>query len=70
MRQFEQQPGVVENIDQKSVQLKDALEAGKTIIVTTPQKFPVITEKIGELPGKRSAVIVRASEKTVRTTKG
>ncbi len=58
MRQFEQQLGVVENIDKKSVQLKDALEAGKTIIVTTLQKFPVIAANIGELPGKRFAVIV------------
>ena len=58
MRQFEQQLGVVENIDKTSRQLKDALEAGKTIIVTTLQKFPVVAEEIGELPGKRFAVIV------------
>src|SRR5262249_23173318 len=30
----------------------------KTIIVTTLQKFPVIAKEIGELPGKRFAVIV------------
>ncbi len=58
MRQFEQQLGVVENIDKTSSQLKDALLAGKTIIVTTLQKFPVIAEGIGELPGTRFAVIV------------
>jgi type I restriction enzyme, R subunit len=58
MRQFEQTLGVVENIDTTSRQLKDALEAGKTIIVTTLQKFPVIAKEIGELPGKRFAVIV------------
>jgi len=40
MRQFEQTLGVVENIDTTSRQLKDALESGKTIIVTTLQKFP------------------------------
>src|SRR5207244_7340509 len=40
MRQFEQTLGVVENIDTTSRQLKDALEAGKTIIVTTLQQFP------------------------------
>ena len=40
MRQFEQTLGVVENIDRTSRQLKDALEGGKTIIVTTLQKFP------------------------------
>jgi type I restriction enzyme R subunit len=34
MRHFEQTLGVVENIDTTSRQLKDALESGKTIIVT------------------------------------
>ncbi len=58
MRQFEQTLGVVENIDTTSRQLKEALESGKTIIVTTLQKFPVIAQEIGELPGKRFAVIV------------
>jgi len=58
VRQFEQTLGVVENIDTTSRQLKEALEAGKTIIVTTLQKFPVIVDEIGELPGKRFAVIV------------
>ncbi len=58
MRQFEQVLGVVENIDTTSRQLKEALESGKTIIVTTLQKFPVISQQIGELPGKRFAVIV------------
>jgi len=58
MRQFEQTLGVVENIDSTSRQLKEALESGKTIIVTTLQKFPVIAGEIGELPGDRFAVIV------------
>jgi type I restriction enzyme R subunit len=58
MRQLEQQLGVVENIDKTSRQLKAALESGKTIIVTTLQKFPVIAAEIGDLPGKRFAVIV------------
>ena len=58
IRQFEQTLGVVENIDTTSRQLKDALEAGKTIIVTTLQKFPVIAAEIGQLPGKRFALIV------------
>ncbi|MDQ7840817.1 MAG: type I restriction endonuclease [bacterium] len=58
MRQFEQTLGVVENIDTTSRQLKEALESGKTIIVTTLQKFPVIAKEIGELPGHRFAVIV------------
>lgn len=56
--QFEQTLGIVENIDRTSRQLKQALEEGKTIIVTTLQKFPVIAKQIGELAGKRFAVIV------------
>jgi type I restriction enzyme R subunit len=58
MRQFEQTLGVVENIDKTSRQLKEALESGKTIIVTTLQKFPVVAKGIGELPGKRFALII------------
>src|SRR5438105_8167722 len=58
MRQFEQTLGVVENIDTTSRQLKEALEGGKTIIVTTLQKFPVIAKEIGELAGQRFAVVV------------
>ncbi|MDX1382402.1 MAG: type I restriction endonuclease, partial [Thermoanaerobaculia bacterium] len=56
--QFEQTLGVVENIDQTSKQLRQALEEGKQIIVTTLQKFPVIVEEIGALAGRRFAVIV------------
>ena len=51
IRQFEQTLGVVENIDQKSKQLKQALEEGKKIIVTTLQKFRVISDQMGALPG-------------------
>jgi type I restriction enzyme, R subunit len=58
VRQFEKTLGVVENIDTTSRQLKEALESGKTIIVTTLQKFPVIAEQISELAGSRFAVII------------
>ena len=57
VRQFEQTLGVVENIEHTSRQLREALEGGRTIIVTTLQKFPVIADEIGQLPGKRFAVI-------------
>jgi type I restriction enzyme, R subunit len=72
MRQFEQTLGVVENIDTTSRQLKEALEAGKTIIVTTLQKFPVIAGQIGALPGQRFAVIVDEahSSQSGESTKG
>lgn len=58
IRAFERTTGLVENIDTTSRQLKEALEAGKQIIVTTLQKFPVIVDEIGELPGHRFAVII------------
>ena len=72
MRQFEQTLGVVENIDKTSRQLQDALEGGKTIIVTTLQKFPVIAKEIGELPGRRFALIVDEahSSQSGESTKG
>ena len=58
VRQFEQVLGTVENIDTTSRQLKEALQNGKQIIVTTLQKFPVIVKEIGTLPGTRFAVII------------
>lgn len=58
VRQFAQIVGVVENIDQTSRQLKQALEEGKNIIVTTLQKFSVIVDQIGQLSGNRFAVII------------
>lgn len=58
VRAFEQTLGLVENIDATSRQLKQALEDGKTIIVTTLQKFPVIQDQISDLPGKRFALII------------
>jgi type I restriction enzyme R subunit len=58
VRQFQQTLGVVENIDKTSRQLREALDSGKTIIVTTLQKFPVISKEVAALPGRRFAVIV------------
>lgn len=58
IKQFQRASGLVENIDQTSKQLKKALEEGKTIIVSTLQKFPVIAEDMSQIAGKRFAVIV------------
>jgi type I restriction enzyme R subunit len=58
MRQFEQTSGVVENIDKTSKQLREALESGKNIIVTTLQKFPAIVDDVTSLSGKNFAVII------------
>src|SRR5450756_1188459 len=56
--QFEHKQGVVQRIDESSSQLAEALEAGTPIVITTLQKFPFVTEKIGQLPKRRYAVIV------------
>ena len=58
IQQFERVVGVVENIDKTSKNLLLALQAGRRIIVTTLQKFPVIAGQVAELPGKRFAVII------------
>jgi len=55
-------PGMLVNIaaddGMTSKDLKRALEDGKRIIVTTLQKFGVIMDSMGELPGERFAVVV------------
>lgn len=56
--QFEHKHGVVQKIDESSTQLAEALKTGVPIIITTLQKFPFVTEKIGDLPERRYAVIV------------
>lgn len=56
--QFEHKQGVVQKIDENSQQLAEALSSGTPIIITTLQKFPFVTEKIGKLPGRRYALIV------------
>lgn len=56
--QFEHKSGVVERIDKDSNQLAEALKRGTPIIITTLQKFPFVSEKVGTLPKKRFAVIV------------
>ncbi|MFT7098166.1 MAG: type I restriction enzyme R subunit [Rickettsiales bacterium] len=58
IKQFQQVGGVVEAITQGSKQLKEALEEGKKIIITTIQKFPFIVEEIGELSGTNFAIII------------
>lgn len=60
IRQMEQVTGVVEAIDDKktSADLKKAIEGGKTIIISTLQKFPVISETIGHFRDRNYAVII------------
>ena len=56
--QFEHKQGVVQKIDINSTQLAEALGSGVPVVITTLQKFPFVTEKMGDLPMRRYAVIV------------
>ena len=58
IKQVAQVDGVVHAVDQTSAQLKDFLESGKDIIISTIQKFSVIAEEIGKLKSKHFAVII------------
>jgi type I restriction enzyme R subunit len=60
IRQFEHTPGTVAYIDQNktSQDLKLAIEQKKRIIVTTLQKFPVISDVIAQNKDKTYAVII------------
>lgn len=60
IRQLDKTPGLVAYIDgNKTAQdLKQAIEEGKRIIITTIQKFPVISETIASMPDRTYAVII------------
>lgn len=57
---FDHQDGLVVAIGEgkSSKDLRDAINDGKKIIITTLQKFPVIYEEIDDNKGKRFAIIV------------
>jgi len=54
--QFDHKLGVVEKIDKDSAQLKDAINAGKAIIITTLQKFPIVCKDI--IGGKNNFAVI------------
>ena len=56
--QFQQIDGVVKSITDWSKNLKEALQDGAKIIITTLQKFPYVLEDLDAIAGKRFAVIV------------
>ena len=58
IKQVEQVDGVVHSVDKTSAQLRQFLESGKDIIISTIQKFSVIAEEIGRLKSKTFAVII------------
>lgn len=55
--QFDHVEGAVQKIDKNAQQLKEAIEAGTGIIITTLQKFPVIYKEVNA-GNKRFAIIV------------
>lgn len=55
---FDHTKGVVEKIDGTSKDLRDAINNGKKIIITTLQKFPFIYQEVNDNSNKRFAVIV------------
>lgn len=57
---FDHQLGVIETIgdDKNSKDLRDAINNGVRIIVTTLQKFPVIYQEVDEANGRNYAIIV------------
>ena len=50
--------GVVNSVDLNSKQLQEFLEKGKDIIITTVQKFPVISDGISQLKSRTFGVII------------
>ena len=58
IKQVAQVDGVVHPVVKNSAQLKGYLESGKSIIISTIQKFSVIAEEIGKLKSKTFAVII------------
>lgn len=55
---FTQDKNLVECIIDGSRQLKNALEEGKKIIITTIQKFPYIADEVRNLSSKNFAIII------------
>ncbi len=58
IKQYEQVQGVVKAITENSTELKEALESGEQIIITTLQKFPFIIDTIENIPGRNFAVLI------------
>ena len=57
IEQFKQTEGVVQKMETTKM-LIDNLESSKKIMITTQQKFPPALKKIGEITGKKFAIII------------
>ena len=57
VEQFSQVRGVVRHVE-SGADLRDALAKGERIIISTLQKFPVISKTVLELAGKNFAIII------------
>ncbi|GAA4020431.1 DEAD/DEAH box helicase family protein [Hymenobacter fastidiosus] len=57
---FEQTSGVIFQVQDStpSGELKQAIEDGRRLILTTLQRFPVISATIAQVPGRRYAVLI------------
>jgi type I restriction enzyme R subunit len=60
IRQLDITPGLVAYIDEKATaqDLKKAIEDKKRIIVTTLQKFPVISKTVSNFPDRKYAILI------------
>ncbi|WP_459212763.1 type I restriction endonuclease subunit R [Aquimarina rhabdastrellae] len=60
IRQIDNIPGMVEYVDEKKTaqDLKQAIKEGKRIIITTIQKFPIISDATSEFPNRNYAIII------------
>ena len=58
VKQIEKVKGIVEKIDKRSDQLKEALKSGSNIVVTTIHKFPFVLEEVKDMPKRKYAVII------------
>jgi len=60
IRQFDATPGVVAYLDEKttSQDLRKAIEGGKRIIITTIQKFPIISDTVANMSDRRYAILI------------
>jgi type I restriction enzyme R subunit len=57
IKQFSEVKGIIAHAE-RSKDLRNALENGKKIIITTIQKFPFILDDIGEMADKNFAIII------------